>query len=127
MGGWGMDGYFMIYDSAVDKESGFLKDGGYACGPKDGPSPPSPPSTPSPPSPPTPTPVPPVPPTPTPTMPQPSPTPGACQDDREYCTHPDIFHPGKLCEFEAKYCLKTCGCCGVAPPSYCSDPDTIVV
>jgi len=32
---WGMKGYFMIYDSSVDTDSGFLKDGGYACGPKD--------------------------------------------------------------------------------------------
>jgi hypothetical protein len=127
---WGMDGYFMIYDSAVDKSSGFLKDGGYACGPKVGPSPPTPPV---PPVTPTPTPVPPVPPvppvTPSPTPPAPvPPAPAGCKDAQEYCTHPDIFQPEKECEFEAKYCMRTCGCCETATaPSYCTPSDNIVI
>merc|ERR1712232_841985 len=56
-------------------------------------------------------------PTPTPT-PTPSPSPGCA--DSESSSYCDYTKKQGYCNLLANKCMKTCGCCGKNPPSYCN-------
>jgi len=61
----------------------------------------------------------PSPPGPSPSPPGPSPSPG-CEDKDDFCKDPQVFDPDSDCRDLAKFCAKTCGCCGESPPPTCS-------
>jgi len=94
---WGESGFFRIVNWHADKQSAIAIGGGQACVQGPTPSPPAPP-----------------------------PAPVTCDDIAGYCSD----YVGQCGQKDKSYlipvCKKTCGCCGVLPPSYCSDDEMLV-